>query len=115
MMDSHYFPHLQASSPSSKCVKLDESERKQKLEPLFSSGWAMVDGRDAMKKDFKFKDFNEAFGFMTRIALKADKMDHHPEWCNVYNNVTITLSTHECQGLSNRDVTLATFIESIAK
>ena len=67
------------------------------------------------KKDSKFKDFNEAFGFMTRIALKADKMDHHPEWFNVYNSVIITLSTHECQGLSNRDVILATFIEAVAK
>lgn len=74
----------------------------------------MVEGRDAIKKDFKFVDFNEAFGFMTRIALKADKMDHHPEWFNVYNNVTITLSTHDCQGLSTRDITLATFIDSVS-
>ena len=59
-------------------------------------------------------NFNEAFGFMTRIALKADKMDHHPEWFNVYNNVSITLSTHDCQGLSGRDVTLANFIESVS-
>ena len=73
-----------------------------------------MEGRDAIKRDFKFADFNEAFGFMTRIALKADKMDHHPEWFNVYNNVTITLSTHDCQGLSSRDITLATFIDSIA-
>ncbi len=75
----------------------------------------MVEGRDAIKKDFKFSDFNEAFGFMTRIALKADKMDHHPEWFNVYNNVSITLSTHDCQGLSGRDVTLANFIDSVSK
>ena len=61
---------------------------------------------NAMKKRFKFKDFNEAFGFMTRIALKADKMDHHPEWFNVYNNVTITLSTHECQELSPKQHSL---------
>ena len=73
-----------------------------------------MEGRDAIKREFKFADFNEAFGFMTRIALKADKMDHHPEWFNVYNNVTITLSTHDCQGLSLRDITLATFIDSIA-
>ena len=59
-------------------------------------------------------NFNEAFGFMTRIALKADKMDHHPEWFNVYNNVSITLSTHDRQGLSGRDVTLANFIESVS-
>lgn len=75
----------------------------------------MVEGRDAIKKLFVFKDFNEAFGFMTRIALKADKMDHHPEWFNVYNRVEVTLSTHECQGLSERDVKLATFIEEVAK
>ena len=75
----------------------------------------MVEGRDAIKKDFKFANFNEAFGFMTRVALQAEKMDHHPEWFNVYNNVSITLSTHDCEGLSNRDITLATFIDSVAK
>ena len=75
----------------------------------------MVDGRDAIEKKFTFTDFNEAFGFMTRIALKADKMDHHPEWFNVYNNVTITLSTHDCQGLSERDIILAKFIDLVAK
>jgi len=75
----------------------------------------MVEGRDAIEKKFAFKDFNQAFGFMTRVALKADKMDHHPEWFNVYNRVEVTLSTHECQGLSDRDVTLAKFIEQVAK
>ena len=74
----------------------------------------MVEGRDAIVKDFQFKDFNEAFGFMTRVAIRADKMDHHPEWFNVYNKVTITLSTHDCQGLSERDVRLATFIDQVA-
>ena len=105
----------QATSPQAKRIKLDDSERTEKLEPLFSAGWKMVEGRDAIEKKFQFKDFNQAFGFMTRIALKADKMDHHPEWFNVYNNVNITLSTHECQGLSNRDITLAKFIEEAAK
>ena len=75
----------------------------------------MVEGRDAIEKKFTFKDFNQAFGFMTRVALKADRMDHHPEWFNVYNRVEVTLSTHECQGLSDRDVNLATFIEQVAK
>ena len=75
----------------------------------------MVDGRDAIEKKFTFTDFSEAFGFMTRIALKADKMDHYPEWFNVYNNVTITLSTHDCQGLSERDIILAKFIDLVAK
>jgi len=105
----------QATSPQAKRIKLDDSERTEKLEPLLSAGWKMVEGRDAIEKKFQFKDFNQAFGFMTRIALKADKMDHHPEWFNVYNNVNITLSTHECQGLSNRDITLAKFIEEAAK
>lgn len=75
----------------------------------------MVDGREAIKKEFKFKDFNQAFGFMTRIALKADQIDHHPEWFNVYNRVDITLCTHHCQGLSENDVKMATFIDSVAK
>ena len=72
-----------------------------------------MEGRDAIKKQFLFGDFNEAFGFMTRVALKADKMDHHPEWFNVYNRVEVTLSTHDCQGLSERDIKLATFIEEV--
>lgn len=74
----------------------------------------MVEGRDAIYKEFLFKDFNQAFGFMTRIALLADKMDHHPEWFNVYNKVQITLSTHDVGGLSQKDVKLATFIETAA-
>jgi len=93
--------------------KLDESQRKSLLDPILNNGWSMdKSGRDAIKKKFVFTDFNEAFGFMTRIAIKADKMDHHPEWFNVYNNVEITLSTHDCSGLSERDVKLATFIDS---
>lgn len=75
----------------------------------------MVKDRDAIYKEFLFKNFNEAFGFMTHIALTADKMDHHPEWFNVYNKVQITLATHDCQGLSTRDVKLATFVETAAK
>ena len=73
----------------------------------------MVKDRDAMYKEFIFKDFNQAFGFMTRVALKADKVDHHPEWFNVYNKVQITLATHDCGGLSTRDVNMANFIESL--
>ncbi|XP_003386390.1 PREDICTED: pterin-4-alpha-carbinolamine dehydratase-like [Amphimedon queenslandica] len=103
------------SSPSAKRLKLDTEERDSLLSPLLSAGWALVEGRDAIKKDFKFNDFNEAFGFMTRVALKADQMNHHPEWFNVYNSVNITLSTHDCQGLSQRDINLAKFIDSIAK
>ena len=73
----------------------------------------MVEGRDTVYKEFLFKDFNEAFGFMTRVALRADKVDHHPEWFNVYNKVQITLATHDCGGLSARDVSMANFIESL--
>lgn len=92
---------------------LSSAERTNLLKPLLSSGWSMVDKRDAIIKKYSFKDFNEAFGFMTRVALKADKMDHHPEWFNVYNRVEITLSTHDCNGLSNRDITLASFCDDI--
>lgn len=98
-----------------KRLKLNEEERNQGLPGLKDAGWAVVDGRDAIKKEFVFKDFNQAFGFMTRVALLAEKMDHHPEWFNVYNKVQITLSTHECSGLSQRDVKLATFMEKAAK
>ena len=103
----------QASPPNSKRAKLGE-DREEKLAPLFASGWEMVEGRDAIKKEIKFTDFNEAFGFMTRVALKADKMDHHPEWFNVYNKVVVTLSTHEYNGLSHRDITLASFIDKVS-
>ncbi len=103
------------ASPPAKRAKLSESERADRLQPLLNANWEMVEGRDAIIKKFKFKDFNEAFGFMTRVALKADRMDHHPEWFNVYNRVEITLTTHDCKGLSEKDVTLATFIEGAAK
>ena len=100
-----------ATTPTAKRIKLSDEERSSKLEHLRTAGWEMVEGRDAIKKSFQFQDFNEAFGFMTRVALKADKMDHHPEWFNVYNRVEVTLSTHDCQGLSQRDITLADFME----
>ena len=77
--------------------------------------WQDVEDRDAITRTFRFKDFNAAFGFMTRCALKADQMDHHPEWFNVYNRVEVTLSTHDCDGLSERDVELATFMDSVAE
>ena len=77
-------------------------------------GWSMVSGRDAITKGFKFKDFNAAFGFMTRVALMAEKMDHHPEWSNAYNRVEITLSTHDAGGLTERDIRLAKFIDLVA-
>ncbi|KAI8388659.1 putative pterin-4-alpha-carbinolamine dehydratase [Radiomyces spectabilis] len=94
---------------------LTKEQRKESLAPLLSSGWSMVTNRDAIIKKYQFQDFNEAFGFMSRVALKADKMDHHPEWFNVYNRVEVTLSTHDCQGLSAKDVELATFCDGVAK
>jgi 4a-hydroxytetrahydrobiopterin dehydratase len=77
-------------------------------------GWSEVHGRDAIRKEFRFKDFNAAFGFMARVALMAERVDHHPEWTNVWNRVEITLSTHDAGGLTERDVTLARFIDSVA-
>ncbi len=78
------------------------------------NGWTDVQGRDAMSKSFKFHDFGEAFAFMTRVAIHADKADHHPEWSNVYNTVHITLSSHDVGGISERDLKLARFIDSVA-
>ncbi len=77
-------------------------------------GWKKVRGRDAIQKSFKFSDFNEAWGFMTRVAMAAEKADHHPEWSNVYNKVEIVLSTHDAGGLSEKDVALAKIIDSLA-
>jgi 4a-hydroxytetrahydrobiopterin dehydratase len=77
-------------------------------------GWRRVDARSAITKNFQFADFNEAWGFMCRVALAAEKQDHHPEWTNVWNRVEITLSTHDAGGLSARDVKLAETIEKLA-
>ena len=87
--------------------KLTETQRATDLAPLLARGWTMVEGRDAIARRFKFADFAEAFGWMTRIALIAEKMDHHPEWANVYNRVDVTLTTHDAGGLSTRDIELA--------
>ena len=92
--------------------KLAGAERKAALAKL--KGWREVEGRDAIHKSLRFKDFNAAFGFMGRVALAAEKADHHPEWSNVYSKVEITLTTHECDGLSARDIKLAEFIDAIA-
>jgi 4a-hydroxytetrahydrobiopterin dehydratase len=93
--------------------KLTSEERATQLGELH--GWLAVPGRDAIQRHFKFADFNEAFGFMTRVAIKAQEMDHHPEWFNVYNKVEITLSTHDAGGITERDVALARFIDQAAK
>lgn len=92
--------------------KLDDTARAVALAEL--TEWAALDGRDAISRIFKFKTFNEAFGFMTRVALKAERMNHHPEWFNVYNRVEVTLTTHDCGGLSELDVTLARFMDKAA-
>ena len=76
--------------------------------------WRLAEGRDAITRSLKFKDFNQAWGFMARVALQAERMDHHPEWANVYNRVDVTLTTHDCNGLSERDVKLARFIDTLA-
>eukprot|EP01133_Synstelium_polycarpum_P007451 gene7451-8717_t len=91
-------------------TKLTEEERATMLPTI--AQWTMVEGRDAIKRTFTFKDFTEAFSFMTRVAIVAEKMDHHPEWFNVYNRVEVTLATHDCSGLSKNDITLATAMNS---
>jgi 4a-hydroxytetrahydrobiopterin dehydratase len=78
-------------------------------------GWqAVAGGRDAIQRSYKFADFNAAFAFMTRVALMAEKLDHHPEWFNVYNRVDVTLTTHDADGVTELDVTLAGFMDEIA-
>ncbi|WP_043364969.1 MULTISPECIES: 4a-hydroxytetrahydrobiopterin dehydratase [Cupriavidus] len=93
-------------------VPLSPEERAPLLAGL--PGWQPVEDRDAIRKRFTFADFNAAFAFMTRVALAAEKADHHPEWFNVYNRVDITLSTHDANGLTRRDIDLAGFIERAA-
>ncbi|MEM1103823.1 MAG: 4a-hydroxytetrahydrobiopterin dehydratase [Pseudomonadota bacterium] len=77
-------------------------------------GWGPVEGREALRKVFQFADFNAAFGFMARAALRAEQLDHHPEWSNVYNRVDVTLTTHDCGGLSALDIAMAQFMNDIA-
>jgi 4a-hydroxytetrahydrobiopterin dehydratase len=92
--------------------KLTAEARKAALDKL--KGWADAPGREAIAKTFVFKDFNQAFGFMTRVALVAEKMDHHPEWFNVYKTVEVTLSTHDAGGVTALDIKLAEAMERIA-
>ena len=93
-------------------AKLTGEARKSALAKL--TGWSEVGGRDAITKKFVFKDFNAAFGFMTRAALVAEKMDHHPEWFNVYKNVEVTLSTHDAGGVTEKDIALARAMNALA-
>jgi 4a-hydroxytetrahydrobiopterin dehydratase len=93
--------------------KLTPTARADALKKL--SQWKPVMGRDAITRKFEFKNFSEAFAFMTRSALLAEKMDHHPEWFNVYNKVEVTLSTHDAGGVTQKDIDLATAMASFAK
>lgn len=93
-------------------AKLTDTERATLLPTL--TGWTHEPGRDALKKNYRFTDFAEAFGFMATVALIAEKADHHPEWFNVYNRVEVTLTTHDANGLSMRDVHLAGAMDAVA-
>lgn len=93
-------------------AKLTGKARGDALASL--KNWKEVPGRDAIRRDLKFADFNQAWGFMCRVALAAEKADHHPEWSNIYSNVSITLSTHDAGGLSRKDIDLAKVIDSLS-
>lgn len=92
--------------------RLTDAERSAALSAL--PDWKAVEQRDAISRSFRFADFNAAFGFMSRVALMAEKLDHHPEWFNVYNRVEVTLSTHDAGGLTSKDIELARFIDRAA-
>lgn len=87
---------------------------RESLDPLLSNGWHFVEGRDAIAKTYTFKNFVEAFGFMTRTALVAEKLNHHPEWSNIYRTVHVTLTTHDAGGITELDVKLATRMDAMA-
>lgn len=94
--------------------KLTEAERAELIDPLLANGWALIDGRDAIAKTFNFANFVEAFGFMTRTAIHAEKLNHHPEWSNVYKTVQVTLTTHDVDGLSALDARLGAIMDKLA-
>ncbi len=94
--------------------RLTGAERGAALAPLLQSGWQEVAGRDAIRKAFAFRDFADAFGFMTRAAIWAEKWNHHPEWSNIYRKVTVVLSTHDAGGLTARDIRLAAKLDELA-
>ena len=87
--------------------KLSDAARRPLLEPLFATGWELLEDRDAIAKTFKFGNFTDAFGWMTRAAIWAEKWNHHPEWSNVYNKVEVVLTTHDVGGISAQDAKLA--------
>lgn len=96
-------------------MKLTDTQRRDLIDPLLANGWAMVDGRDAIHKIYIFRNFIDAFGFMTQTAIWAEKLDHHPEWSNVYKTVNVTLITHTVDGLSALDAKLGAKMDALAK
>jgi 4a-hydroxytetrahydrobiopterin dehydratase len=94
--------------------KLTEEDRNRDLGPLLDNGWSMVEGHDAITKKFTFADFVEAFGFMTKVAIHAEKWNHHPEWSNVYKTVDVTLTTHDAGGLSALDIKLGAKMDALS-
>lgn len=94
--------------------KLSREARRDMLPALAKTGWGAADGRDAIRKVYRFGDFIEAWGFMSRAAIWAEKLNHHPEWFNVYSTVDVTLSTHDAGGLTELDVRLATKMDALA-
>ncbi|XP_066128603.1 pterin-4-alpha-carbinolamine dehydratase 2 isoform X1 [Saccopteryx bilineata] len=115
----HLLAALRSCSPGRAAMSADAhlltaEERNQVILDLKTAGWSELRERDAIYKEFSFKNFNQAFGFMSRVALQAEKMNHHPEWFNAYNKVQITLTSHDCGQLTKRDVKLAKFIEKAA-
>jgi 4a-hydroxytetrahydrobiopterin dehydratase len=94
--------------------KLEGDDRTKALVALEAHGWQMVEGRDAIAKRFVFGDFNAAFGWMTRVAMVAEHMNHHPEWSNVYKTVEVTLTTHDAGGITNLDVAMASKMDRFA-
>ena len=94
--------------------KLTTADRETKLKDFLENGWLLDENRDAITKEFKFKNFIEAFSWMTKIAFWAEKINHHPEWFNVYRNVTVVLTTHDVKGLSSLDLELASKMDSEA-
>lgn len=93
--------------------KLSQTGRETMLEPLLETGWVVIEARDAITKTFEFEDFVDAFGWMSRAALYAEKWNHHPEWTNTYNRVTVTLTTHDVGGLSQLDAKLARKMDAL--
>ena len=96
-------------------MKLTETQRRKLIDPLLANGWAMTDGRDSIQKTYTFRNFVDAFGFMTQAAIWAEKLNHHPEWSNIYKTVNVTLITHDDDGLSELDAKLGAKMDAMAR